>query len=123
MIRGTALCLVLALTAASASRLACVWECVEPDGGAGATAACHDVPASGATLTAAESHCPLTPEGAALWTVKGSEPQRLRDALDVARLSHAFDGAIIAWPFRFTGPPPLHHARGAALQTNAVLRI
>jgi hypothetical protein len=123
MIRGIAICLVLALAATSASRLACVWECVEVKGETHAAAACHEVPLSGPTLAASDAHCPLTPDGTAIWTAKGNEPQRMREVLEGARQPHPSEAAMIAPPVHPTGPPPLHHARGPAFQANSVRRI
>jgi hypothetical protein len=123
MIRGITVCLVLALASTSASRLACVWDCVAVEDAAHAAAPCHEVPVSGPTLTGSNSHCPLTADSTAIWTAKGSEPQRVRVTLDVARQPVPYEGTLFASAFNVTGPPPLHHARGAARQTNSVLRI
>jgi hypothetical protein len=78
MARWTTLVLVLALTAASARQLTCVWECSEPSTISNAGAPCHETVAEALTLAASAGHCPLAPDAAIIAAAKGGEPQRQR---------------------------------------------
>jgi hypothetical protein len=125
MSRSTALCLVLALTTASASRLACVWECVDRRADAHAAAPCHEAPERGPTVAAAAAtHCPLTPDEAALWVAKSSESPRTRVAhAAAAALPGPFaDSTRAARNERPSGAPPPYALR-PPFQSLTVLRI
>jgi hypothetical protein len=122
MPRWTALFLVLALTATSASRLACVWECTDETADAHAAASCHES-SGGDTLGASASHCPLTPEAAELWTAKGHEPQRLRPTLDTVRTPNPASLPNTVLTISQSHLFARSHTPGAILRSTSVLRI
>ena len=111
MARSTALCLVLALTTVSVSRLACVWECVETQGATHAAAPCHEAPAQVPVLTAAASHCPLTPDEAALWAAKSYEPLRIRLASGTAGAQSPFATSTASSLSRLAAAAPSYTPR------------
>lgn len=122
MPRATALIVLLALTVASARQLACVWECGEPAGSAHEAASCHETAVAGATLAAAEAHCPLAPDAAVL-TASAGEPQRQRLSLALDRLGAAPDvaPALHTFDHRLTWSPGQSH--GHRSRTLSALRI